>query len=129
MPASTITVRSPGSCSSIRSRPAVESRISPPSRSIETVSPEASTSAASSSVPGSETLGKACPLQRVCAVGARHLAAEAGGREDLAGVGEPVRVEARAQEPHGLEVPLAEELRHRANLVDAHAMLAGERAA
>src|SRR5690242_8484430 len=129
MPPSTITVRSPGSYSRIRSSPAVESRISPPSRSIDTVSPAASASAASSSVDGSETLGKTCPLQRVRAVRARHLAAEAGRREDLAGVRQSVGVEGAAQQTHRLEVALAEQLRHRACLVDPDAVLPGEGAA
>src|SRR6516165_10343928 len=129
MPASTITVRSPGSYSRTRPSFAVERRVSPPSRSIETVPAPASTSEASSRVEGSETLGNAGPLEGVRTVRPGHLAAEPRGREHLAGIREPGRVEPGAKELHRLEVPLREELRHRARLVDADAVLAGERAA
>ena len=47
----------------------------------------------------------------------------------LPGFAIPSRVEGAAQPPEGLEVALGEHLRHRARLVDADAVLAGERAA
>src|SRR5262249_39141693 len=129
IPASTIAVRSPGSYSSTRFSFAVERRTSPPSRSIDTRRPAARSSDASSSVAGSETLGKARPLQRVRSVGAGDLAAQARGREDLAGVREPGRVEGDPQELHRLEVAFGEELRHRARLVHPDPVLAGQRPA
>ena len=62
-------------------------------------------------------------------VRARHLAAQPRRRDHLARVGDPVRVEGAAQPLERLEVALGEHLRHRAGLVDADAVLAGERAA
>ena len=97
-PASTIAVRSPGSCSSTRSSRAVESTTSPPvALDRDACRRPPSTSAASSTVAGSETLGKPGPLQRVRAVRARDLAAQPRRREDLARVREPVGVEARVR--------------------------------
>ena len=96
-PASTMHVRSPGSCSRIR--PAQKRSASP-----------ASSSGCARCGPG-------------------HLAAEPRRREELAGVREPGRVECRAQALHRLEIVLAEHQRHRAGLVGADAVLAGDRAA
>ena len=47
----------------------------------------------------------------------------------LPGIREAVRVEGAAQAPERLEIELREHLRHRARLVDADAVLSGERAA
>src|SRR5439155_406211 len=133
IPASTVQVRSPASCSMSRPSWAVESTTSPPSRPIETVVPASAaarmTSAASCTLAISETLGKACLLERVGAVGPRHLAAEPWRREHLARVREPVRVERATQPRHRLEVLRPEEERHRANLVEPDPVLAGDRAA
>src|SRR5262249_44730088 len=133
-PASTIAVRSPGSCSSRRFRRAVESRTSPPGRSIDTRPPPVSTSTASSTEAGSatltsETLCNTCSLHRMCAVRPPHPAAEPRRGQHLARVREPGRVEGLAEAVHHREVVGAEELGHRAHLVDADAVLAGERAA
>src|SRR5581483_4460130 len=135
-PASTIAVRSPASCSSTWSSRAVETTTSPPSRSIETCRPSAAARASSSAAwwtlstsTSSETLGKARLLEWMRAVRAGHLAAEARRRQQLPRVAEPDRVERAAQPLHRLEVVGAEEERHRADLVDADSVLAGQRAA
>src|SRR3990172_5727284 len=128
IPASRVTVRSPASCSRTRSSPRVERMTSPPSRSIEMVRPArlaaARTPAASATVCGtSAALGKTGLLERMGAVGAGHLTAEAWGREDLAGIRDSLRVERLAQPAHRLEVVRPEHLRHRARLVDADPVL------
>ena len=95
MPASTIAVRSPGSCSSTRFRARRrEHDVAAVALDRDALRRPRAASAASSSVAGSETLGKPGPLQRVRAVGPRHLAAEPRRREHLARVREPVGVEA-----------------------------------
>src|SRR5258707_12013138 len=127
MPASTIAVKSPGSCSSTRFRRAVERTTSPPSRSIETRPPLPSSSDAAAIDSGSKTLDNAGPLEWMRAIRARHLAAKPRRREHLAGIGKAFRIERRAQQRHRGEIALAEELGHRARLVDADAVLTGER--
>src|SRR5205085_10347635 len=79
--------------------------------------------------PRSEPLGKSRHLQRVRTVRPRYLAAQAGSREELAGVRQTGRIECRAQPLHRVEVVFAEHERHRAGLVGADAVLAGDRAA
>ena len=83
--------------------------------------------------PSRETLrafDEAGPLERVGAIGARDLAAQPRRREDLARVGEAARVErAAAAAPSPSRSRLAEQQRHRAGLVGADAVLAGDRAA
>ena len=68
-------------------------------------------------------------LERVHPVGPRHLAAQARRREELARVREPERVERLRSRCIDGEVVLAEHQRHRACLVGADAVLAGDRAA
>src|SRR4029079_4246021 len=132
-PASTTAVRSPASCSRTRSSRAVEMTPSPPSRPIETRSPRpaapASTSAACSTLAISETLRQACPLERVRPVRPRHLTAQPRRREDLPRVAEAYRGEPTTQPLHRVEVVGPEQERHRARLVDADPVLAGQRTA
>src|SRR5262245_61444040 len=133
IPASTIAVRSPASCSSTWSSLRVDTTTSPPSRSIETRSPRAaapvSASAASWTVEISETFGKAGFLDRVGTVRPGHLSAQPRGGKHLARVADAVWVERPAQALHHREVVGAEEQRHRARLVDTDAVLARQRAA
>src|SRR5215207_5546130 len=77
----------------------------------------------------SEPFGQAGLLERVLAVGTRHLAAQARRRHDLAGVRAAVGVERAAQVLERREVVGSEHLRHVTHLVDADAVLAGQRAA
>src|SRR3954464_15765276 len=63
------------------------------------------------------------------AVRAGHLAAQSRRRHDLAGVGQPGRVERAAQALERVQVLLAEHLRHVLLLVDPDAVLAGDRPA
>src|SRR5262245_18222231 len=114
MPASTVHVRSPASCSSTRSSPLRSSS------SIATPSTTACTT--------SGTLCKAQPLEWVLPVRTGDLAAETRRREQLAGTGDADRVERLPQPLHRLEVVLGEEEWHRAGLVGPHAVLAGDRA-
>src|SRR5712691_7371010 len=133
IPASTIAVRSPASCSSTWSKRSVDSTTSPPSRPIDTRLPSsvasASASAASCTLEISKTLGKPCLLERVGAVRPRDLAAEARRGKQLARIAEPGRVEGAAETLHRLQVVGVEQQRHRADLVDPDAVLARERAA
>src|SRR3712207_5160013 len=76
-----------------------------------------------------EALSQAGLLQRMLAVRARHLAAEPRRRHHLARIRAARRVERAAQLLERLEVGLREHLRHVALLVDAHAVLPGDRAA
>ena len=62
-------------------------------------------------------------------VRAGHLAAEARRRDHLARVADPERVERAAEPLEDVEVALGEHARHRARLVHADAVLAGQRAA
>ena len=62
-------------------------------------------------------------------VRARHLAAQPRRGHDLAGVGEPLGIERAAQPLERVQVGLVEHQRHVALLVDADAVLAGDRAA
>src|ERR1044072_114593 len=78
--------------------------------------------------PRSSALSATGP-ERVPAVGAGDLAAQPRRRHDLAGVREPARVEGAAQHLERREVGLLEHLRHVALLVDADAVLAGDRPA
>ena len=68
-------------------------------------------------------------LQGMLAVGPGDLAAQPRGGHHLAGVCEPVRVKRASQPVEALEVALREHGRHLALLVDADAVLAGDRAA
>ena len=129
MPASTVHVRSPASCSSTRASPSVSSSwpilIRRPSRAASARSADASSSEAGRI----RTLREPESLERVHAVRPRDLPAEPRRREHLAGVREPGGVERAAEPCKRLEVALGEHRGHRARLVDAHAVLAGERAA
>src|ERR1700681_1328936 len=77
----------------------------------------------------SEALNEASPLERMGAVGARDLAAQPRRGEHLARVRQAARVERGPQPRHRGEIRFAEEQRHRARLVGADAVLAGDRAA
>src|SRR5262249_18571871 len=96
--ASTVQVRSPASCSRIRSRGP------------------------------SETLAKARLLQRVLPVGPRNLAAQARGGKELARVGQAGGGEGAAEPLHALEIVASEHQRHGARLVGTDAVLPGQRA-
>src|SRR5215469_7771899 len=63
------------------------------------------------------------------AADAGNLATQPRRREDLARVAQACRVERAAQQLHGVQVAGAEHLRHELGLVDAHAVLAGDRPA
>src|SRR4029450_5441385 len=106
---------------------------SPPSRSIDTRSPRSaapvSTAAASCTLSTSETLGKPRLPEWMGAVGPGHLAAQARCREHLPGVAQTGRIERAPHALHRLQVVGAEEEGHRAGLVDADTVLAGQRAA
>ena len=106
-------------------------RSSPPSRSIETRPPRGEHRARPPrATPGSETLGKPGPLQRMRAVRApapRRRAA-ASGTPCRGSRARPGRSPSRRRRIASRS-SRAEELRHRARLVDADAVLAGERAA
>ena len=98
-------------------------------------SPQAEPSAvraASRSIVGA--LIRTAPPGRPRPAGARpvpagHLAAQPRGREDLAGVGDVVGVEGAADQLHRVQVVVGEHPRHVGGLVDADAVLAGDRAA
>src|SRR3954468_21917770 len=135
-PVCTIAVRSPSLCSTIASRPSVDSspsasagrpqgRVPAPRMRSRRPSRSASCSAAATS----EALGKACRLQRVLPVRPGHLAAQPRRGHHLARVGEPVGIERAAQLLERREIRLVEHLRHVALLVDADPVLAGDRAA
>src|SRR3954470_13948903 len=134
-PASSTAVRSPALCSTIRSTPAVDS-----SRSASTGGPQpcfeppptmrtGPPAASSAAMSCSEAIRNPRRLQGVLAIGARDLAAEPRRWHQLPRIGELVRVERAAQLLERLEVGLVEHLRHVALLVDADAVLAGDRAA
>src|SRR5918994_1814363 len=124
-PASTVHVRSPGSCSRTRSRSSAV-RSSPIRSRRPSACAAASAADASSRL---EALGNADPLECMDAVRPGHLATQAWRRDHLARVAEPDRVERAAQPLEHLQVALREHPRHRACLVHADAVLAGERAA
>src|SRR4051794_25443013 len=151
-PASITAVKSPTLCSSSRCRPPVSistpspasqpgphglvppprGRTGRPSSPSERRRPAASSAVsgrAAISPPPSEPLRQPGGLQRVLPVDAGHLAAQPRGRHDLAGVGEPGRVPGAAQLLERGEVVLPEHLRHVLLLVDADAVLAGDRPA
>src|SRR3954465_12328490 len=134
-PASTIAVRSPSLCSTMASRPSVDSSPSASARRPHGRVPaprmrsrRPSRSASCSAAATSEALGKACRLQRVLPVRPGHLAAQPRRGHHLARVGEPVGIEGAAQLLERREIGLVEHLRHVALLVDADAVLAGDRA-
>src|SRR3954454_11237419 len=135
-PACTTAVRSPTLCSTIASRPSVDSsssasagrphgRVPAPRMRSRRPARSASCSAAATS----EALGNPGCLEGVLAVGPGDLAAQPGRRHHLPGVGQPVGVERAAQLLERGEVGLGEHLRHVALLVDADAVLAGDRTA
>src|SRR4051812_1720672 len=136
-PACTIAVRSPSLCSTIASRPAVDSSKSGasmarphgrvPDPRIRPRRPARSASCRAAAT--SEALGKPRGLERMLTVRPGHLAAQPRRRHDLPWVGQPVGVERAAQLLERREVGLAEHLRHVALLVDADPVLAGDRAA
>src|SRR5207244_8736112 len=68
-------------------------------------------------------------LERVRRVLPRAVAAQARGGEDLPRVHAALGIERAAQQRHGGEVVLGEQLAHVGRLVGAHAMLAGDRSA
>src|SRR4029079_9397303 len=123
-PASTVQVRSPGSCSRIRSSPPVVR--SAPIRSRRPSACAAARAAEASSA--LETLGNADPLQGVYAIGARNLAAQPGRGDDLARVADAARVERASQSLEHAEGALREHPRHGARLVHADAVLTRQRA-
>src|SRR3954452_3623523 len=131
-PACTTAVRAPTLCSRIWSSPFMSSAPSactgrPHGR---VPAPRMRTDRASRRAPAtSEALGKPGRLQRVLPVRARHLAAQPRRRHDLPGVRPPVGVEGAAQHLERREIGLREHPRHVALLVDADAVLAGDRPA
>src|SRR3954468_15373288 len=135
-PVCTIAVRSPSLCSTIASRPSVDSSPSASAGRPQRRDPvprmrsrRPSRSASCSAAATSEALGKACRLQRVLPGRPGHLAAQPRRRHDLARVGEPAGVERAAQLLERGQVGLVEHLRHVALLVDADPVLAGDRPA
>jgi hypothetical protein len=60
---------------------------------------------------------------------AGYLAAQPGGGEHLARVAQADRIERAPEQLHGVQVVGVEHLRHVPRLVDADAVLAGDRAA
>jgi hypothetical protein len=59
-------------------------------------------------------------------VGAGHLTAQPGGWDHFPGIRDAVGIEGLAHAVEDLEVAFGEHRRHRARLVDADAVLAGE---
>src|SRR5690348_13716461 len=122
------SVGSPGGSSEKRCPRAASSAFSAASRSPPPTTQVRSPGSYSRMRASSEPLCKSRLLERMGAVRTGHLAAEARRGEDLAGVRETARVERRTDALHHLEVDLGEHQRHRAGLVRADAVLAGDRA-
>src|SRR5215204_1245848 len=121
-PASSTAVKSPTLCSSTRSSPPVSTTAAPSTGGPQSFVPPPRS-------PASKPLRQAGRLERVLPVLARYLAAETRRRHHLAGVREAGGIERAAQPLERVEVGLAEHLRHVLLLVDADAVLAGDRAA
>ena len=126
-PASTVQVRSPASCSRIAVEPVGRQVVADANRLPVRPSRPRSSAEASSRL---ETLGKARSSR------ARGRGTGRAPRRRAGGSGSPCRgcrcpsgSNARAEALEDVEVALGEHLRHRARLVHADAVLAGERAA
>src|SRR3954470_23136687 len=132
-PAWTIAVRSPSLCSTISSRPSVDSSASAcarrphgrvPAPRMRSRRPARSASCRAAAT--SEALGNPGCLEGVLAVGPGDLAAQPRRRHHLPGVGQPVGVERAAQLLERGEVGLAVHLRPVALLVDPRPVLAAD---
>src|SRR3954447_3938263 len=155
MPASTATVMSAGLWLSSRAMPPVSTTTSgspaarppqpilvpaPRNTTLPRVAPR--TLAASAALPGRSTvvitsahllepldlepLDHSGLLQRMWPPRPGPLPAQPGSGQDLAGVADAAGIERGPDQGHDREVGLAEHLQHRAGLVAAHAVLAGD---